>query len=73
MKWSAFVFFGVLPPEKPLGWNLVDGKLVYRYETDEYLEALEWSRKLYSAGFVHPDAKAETGRHADHRSPPARP
>lgn len=60
MTWSAFVFFGVLP-EKPYYWKLVDGKLVNRYETDEYLEALEWSRSLYSAGFVHPDAKAETG------------
>ncbi|MGW5924900.1 extracellular solute-binding protein [Streptomyces anulatus] len=60
MTWSAFVFFGVLP-EKPYYWQLVDGKLVNRYETQEYLEALEWSRSLYSAGFVHPDAKAETG------------
>lgn len=60
MTWSAYVFFGVLP-EKPYYWKLVDGKLVNRYETPEYLEALEWSRSLYSAGFVHPDAKAEQG------------
>ncbi|CAM5540192.1 hypothetical protein SBADM41S_06836 [Streptomyces badius] len=60
MTWSAFVFFGVLP-EKPYYWQLVDGKLVNRYETQEYLEALEWSRSLYSARFAHPDAKAETG------------
>ncbi|MFE2022422.1 extracellular solute-binding protein [Streptomyces sp. NPDC059499] len=60
MTWSAFNFFGALP-EKPYYWKLVDGKLVNRYETDEYLEALEWSRSLYSAGFVHPDAKAEQG------------
>ncbi|MDQ0949241.1 putative aldouronate transport system substrate-binding protein [Streptomyces phaeochromogenes] len=59
MKWSAFNFFGVLSgSEKSLGWNLVDGKLIYRVETDEYLEALEWTRKLYSAGVVHPDARA---------------
>ncbi|QNE73756.1 extracellular solute-binding protein [Streptomyces finlayi] len=60
MTWSAFAFFGALP-EKPHYWQLVDGELVNRYETDEYLEALEWSRSLYSAGFVHPDVKAEQG------------
>ncbi|MFH8662577.1 extracellular solute-binding protein [Streptomyces afghaniensis] len=59
MKWSAFNFFGVLSgSEKPLGWNLTDGKMIYRVETEEYLEALEWTRKLYAAGVVHPDAKA---------------
>ncbi|MFE0803874.1 extracellular solute-binding protein [Streptomyces sp. NPDC058812] len=58
MKWTAFQAFGVLSgSEKPLGWNLVDGKMVYRVETDEYLEALEWTRKLFAAGVVHPDAK----------------
>ncbi|MEU9542569.1 MULTISPECIES: extracellular solute-binding protein [Streptomyces] len=58
MKWTAFQSFGVLSgSEKPLGWNLVDGKLVYRIETQEYLEALEWTRKLFAAGYVHPDAK----------------
>lgn len=58
MKWTAFQAFGVLSgSEKPLGWNLVDGKLIYRVETDEYLEALEWSRKLFEAGVVHPDSK----------------
>lgn len=57
MKWTAFNSFGVLSgSEKPLGWNLVDGKLVYRIETDAYLEALEWTRKLFAAGVVHPDA-----------------
>ncbi len=59
MKWTAFHVFGVLSgSEKSLGWNLVDGKLIYRVETDEYLEALEWTRKLYAAGVVHPDARA---------------
>ncbi|WP_445528537.1 extracellular solute-binding protein [Streptomyces cyslabdanicus] len=58
MKWTAFNIFGVLSgSEKPLGWNLVDGKLIYRVETQEYLEALEWTRKLFAAGYVHPDAK----------------
>ncbi|MFI8950853.1 extracellular solute-binding protein [Streptomyces sp. NPDC053750] len=58
MKWTAFNAFGVLSGnEKSLGWNQVDGKLIYRAETDEYLEALEWTRKLFAAGVVHPDAK----------------
>ncbi|MGQ4399311.1 extracellular solute-binding protein [Streptomyces hayashii] len=58
MKWTAWQMFGVLSgSEKPLGWNLVDGKLVNRVETDEYLEALEWTRKLFAAGVVHPDAQ----------------
>ncbi|MCX5360390.1 extracellular solute-binding protein [Streptomyces sp. NBC_00124] len=58
MKWTAFQAFGVFSgSEKPLGWNMVDGKLVYRVETEQYLEALEWSRKLFEAGVVHPDSK----------------
>ncbi|MFK0120577.1 extracellular solute-binding protein [Streptomyces sp. NPDC090994] len=58
MKWTAFQAFGVLSAnEKPLGWNLVDGKMICRFETDEYLEALEWTRKLFAAGVVHPDAE----------------
>ncbi|MZF89744.1 extracellular solute-binding protein [Streptomyces sp. SID5643] len=66
MKWSAFQFFGVLSgSEKPLGWNLTDGKMIYRVETEEFLEALEWTRKLYAAGVVHPDAKAVQGAAGD--------
>lgn len=58
MKWTAFNAFGVLSgEEKSLGWNLADGKLIYRIETEEYLEALEWTRKLFAAGVVHPDAR----------------
>ncbi|WAX77672.1 extracellular solute-binding protein [Streptomyces sp. KMM 9044] len=58
MKWTAFNAFGVLSgEEKSLGWNQADGKLLYRIETDEYLEALEWTRKLFAAGVVHPDAE----------------
>ncbi|MGI5428963.1 Tat pathway signal sequence domain protein [Streptomyces sp. CA-179760] len=57
MKWSAFQFFGVLPGgDKALWWNMEDGKLVNRIETEQYLEALEWTRKLYAAKVVHPDA-----------------
>ncbi|WP_049565469.1 extracellular solute-binding protein [Streptomyces sp. SBT349] len=61
MKWSAFVIFGVLP-EKPRYWMRGDGDtLVNRYETDAYLEALEWTRTLYGAEVVHPDAVAVSG------------
>ncbi|MCG8964716.1 extracellular solute-binding protein [Streptomyces sp. CL12-4] len=57
MKWTAFNAFGVLSGnEKSLGWNEVDGKVINRIETEEYLEALEWTRKLFAAGVVHPDA-----------------
>lgn len=66
MKWTAFNAFGVLSGnEKSLGWNETDGKLVYRIETDEYLEALEWTRKLFAAGVVHPDAKLGKSNAAD--------
>ncbi|MEU3605597.1 extracellular solute-binding protein [Streptomyces sp. NPDC035033] len=60
MTWTAYNMFGVLNGgDKALGWNLVDGKLVNRVETPEYLEALAWTRKLYDAGVVHPDEKAQ--------------
>ncbi|MEU9599102.1 extracellular solute-binding protein [Streptomyces sp. NPDC048109] len=66
MKWNAFNAFGVLSGnEKSLGWNEADGKLIYRIETDEYLEALEWTRKLFAAGVVHPDAKLGKSNAAD--------
>ncbi|MGV9451321.1 extracellular solute-binding protein [Streptomyces sp. NPDC003635] len=68
MKWTAFQAFGVLSgSEKPLGWNMVDGRLINRIETDEYLEALEWSRKLFAAGVVHPDS--EMGKNAPDPGP----
>ncbi|CAL9279826.1 MULTISPECIES: extracellular solute-binding protein [unclassified Streptomyces] len=60
MKWTAFHAFGVFPgSDKALWWDTVDGRLVNRIETEEYLEALEWVRKLYAANVVHPDAKAQ--------------
>ncbi|MFF8413133.1 extracellular solute-binding protein [Streptomyces omiyaensis] len=60
MTWTAWNMFGVLNGgDKALGWNLVDGRLVNRIETPEYLEALEWTRKLFDAGVVHPDEKAQ--------------
>jgi putative aldouronate transport system substrate-binding protein len=62
LKWLAFKMYGVLPGTKPLDWMRGDnGRLVNRVETDEFLEALEWTRGLYQAGVVHPDAVAATG------------
>jgi putative aldouronate transport system substrate-binding protein len=61
MSWTAFNIFGVRPSGS-LGWNIGDdGKLTYRHEEPEYLEALEWTRKLFDAGVVHPDDKARSG------------
>ncbi|MFD3314488.1 extracellular solute-binding protein [Streptomyces sp. NPDC058694] len=59
MKWTSFNIFGVLSgSDKALWWNLEGGKLINRVETDAYLEALEWTRKLYAADVVHPDARS---------------
>ncbi|MBD0839812.1 extracellular solute-binding protein [Streptomyces sp. TRM68416] len=61
MSWSAAAIFGVRPAG-PLGWNIEDdGKVTYRIEHPEFLEALAWVRKLFDAGVVHPDDKARTG------------
>jgi putative aldouronate transport system substrate-binding protein len=61
MKWVSLVAHGVLP-ERPNYFDRgPDGTLINRYETDAYLEALEWTRKLYEAGVVHPDAVAVSG------------
>ena len=42
----------------PLKWKVDNGKLVHLYETQEFLDALEWHRKLAVSGYVHPDALA---------------
>ncbi|MGW2047895.1 extracellular solute-binding protein [Streptomyces sp. NPDC001858] len=61
MNWTAWNIFGVRG-SGPIGWHLgSDGKLTYRVEQPEYLEALEWTRKLFDAGVVHPDDKARSG------------
>jgi len=61
MSWSSGGIFGVRPSGS-LGWNIGDdGKLTYRIEDPAYLEALEWTRKLFDAGVVHPDDKARSG------------
>ncbi|MFG3409459.1 extracellular solute-binding protein [Streptomyces sp. NPDC048142] len=61
MSWVSAGIFGVRPSGTN-GWNIGDGgKLTYRIEEPAYLEALEWSRKLFDAGVVHPDDKARSG------------
>lgn len=61
MTWSAWSIFGVRG-SGTIGWDIEDdGKLTYRIEQPEYLEALEWVRKLFDAGVVHPDDKARSG------------
>ncbi|GAB3122012.1 extracellular solute-binding protein [Streptomyces calidiresistens] len=59
-KWAAFVYFGVLP-SRPQYWRREGDTLIHRNEEDAYLEALEWSRKLFEAGVVHPDSVAAQG------------
>ncbi|WP_133260155.1 Tat pathway signal sequence domain protein [Streptacidiphilus pinicola] len=48
-----FTFFGA-----PLNWKVDNGKLVYKYETPEFLEALDWHYRLANSGYMHPDALA---------------
>lgn len=45
----------------PPDWRVKDGKLEYRWETQEYRDALEFQRELFDKGYVHPDVKADTG------------
>ncbi|MDC0773510.1 extracellular solute-binding protein [Streptomyces sp. HD] len=57
LTWITGSIFGNAPD-----WNIdADGKLRYSKERPEYLEALEWSRKLFAAGVVHPDDRARSG------------
>jgi putative aldouronate transport system substrate-binding protein len=53
-----FPFWGV--PDK---WKVENGKLVHKYETPEFLAALDWHYRLATAGYLHPDAIA--GDNAD--------
>ena len=55
MKWFGNTMYAA--PE----WGMVNGRLVQRYETEEYLEGLEWNRRLFEAEVVHPDAIGATG------------
>lgn len=42
----------------PNGWREEDGKLVNRFETDEFAAAMEYATKLWKDGGFHPDALA---------------
>ncbi|MET9633832.1 hypothetical protein ABZX92_40880 [Lentzea sp. NPDC006480] len=42
----------------PLKWKVDNGKLVHLFETQEFLDAADWHRKLAVAGYIHPDALA---------------
>lgn len=39
----------------PNGWGEVDGKLIPAHQTEEYLEALRWFRKLCEEGLIKKD------------------
>ncbi|PZP15531.1 MAG: sugar ABC transporter substrate-binding protein [Brachybacterium faecium] len=45
----------------PPDWRIDDGALVYRWETQEYRDALEFQIQLFEKGLVHPDVAADTG------------
>ncbi|MFE0458828.1 Tat pathway signal sequence domain protein [Kitasatospora sp. NPDC058965] len=49
----------------PLTWKVDNGKLVHAFETQEYLEAVDWHNRLATAGYLHPDAvtKSTTPAH----------
>ncbi|GAA0672464.1 extracellular solute-binding protein [Kitasatospora atroaurantiaca] len=42
----------------PMNWRVDNGKLVHPFETQEFLEALDWHYRLATAGYMHPDALA---------------
>lgn len=45
----------------PPDWRVDDGALVYRWETQEYRDALDFQITLFEEGLVHPDVAADTG------------
>ncbi|GAA4983197.1 extracellular solute-binding protein [Kineococcus glutinatus] len=48
-------------------WYVQGGKLVSRFETDGYREAVAWLRQLFESGAVHPDAVAGNTQNAKDR------
>ncbi|HKT00850.1 MAG TPA: hypothetical protein VJT31_15070 [Rugosimonospora sp.] len=51
----------------PYRWADVNGKLIFKYEAEEMVEALNWHAKLVKAGYMHPDAVANRSQNADQR------
>ncbi|GAA3487826.1 Tat pathway signal sequence domain protein [Streptomyces cremeus] len=49
----VYTFWGA-----PTKWKVEDGKLSHLYETQEFLEALDWHYRLAKSGCMHPDALA---------------
>ncbi|MEU9044829.1 MULTISPECIES: Tat pathway signal sequence domain protein [unclassified Kitasatospora] len=45
----------------PVKWKVDNGKLVHLFETQEFLEALDWHYRLATSGYMHPDALAGDG------------
>ncbi|BFV55660.1 extracellular solute-binding protein [Kitasatospora sp. CMC57] len=51
----------------PQKWKVDNGKLIHAYETQEYLEALDWHYRLATSGYMHPDALAGNNANANTR------
>ncbi|MGW0478351.1 extracellular solute-binding protein [Nonomuraea sp. NPDC003214] len=51
----------------PREWRNVGGKLLYKYETDEFAASVEFVTKLFESGWVHPDVVAN--KDADQKAP----
>ena len=62
-RWAFGDFYRVARQifRTPREWRYEDGKLVHRYETPEFEEAVAFMRRVYDAGLVHPDIAAGTG------------
>src|SRR5690606_7777750 len=62
-RWAFGDFYRVARQSfrAPREWRYEDGKLVHRYETPEFEEAVAFMRRVYDAGLVHPDIAAGTG------------
>ncbi|QNP75310.1 extracellular solute-binding protein [Streptomyces roseirectus] len=54
--WTYLFSFWDVPPT----WRIVDGELVHKFELPQFLEALDWHHRLAKAGYMHPDALANT-------------
>jgi putative aldouronate transport system substrate-binding protein len=51
----------------PNKWKVDSGKLIHKYETPEFLEALDWHYRLAKSGYMHPDALAGQNANATTR------
>lgn len=54
------MLFGVPNAEEGYG-QAADGSVVHQVETEQYAAALEFARKLFDEGLIHPDAVADEG------------